>query len=58
MEVQQPELKKHSSRLVGGAEMGSEGEEDSQARQQGISWRTRVGEAVASREGSPTCMCE
>ena len=46
--------KKHSSRLVGGAEMGSQGGEDSQ---QGSSWRTGVGAAAARGVGGPTFVC-
>ena len=41
--------KKHSSRLVGGTEMGGQGKNDGQ---QGSSWRTRVGKAAAGRQGS------
>ena len=45
------ELKrKHSSRLVGGEEMGSWGREDSQ---QGGCWRTGVGKVV---DGGPGCL--
>ena len=46
--------KKHSSRPVGGSEMGSRGREDSW---QGHGWRTRVGKAgkvVAGGAGGPT----
>ena len=46
------ELKrKHSSRLVGGIEMGSQGREDSH---QSSGWKTRAGKAAAGRVGSPT----
>ena len=40
--------KKHSFRLVGRAEVGSQGGEDSW---QGGSWRTRMGELEAGRLG-------
>ena len=43
--------KKHSSRLVGRAEMGSWGREDSR---QGNGYRTWVGESAADGEGSAT----
>ena len=43
--------KKHSFRLVGGAQTDSQGGED---MQQGGSWRTGVGEVVADGPGSPT----
>ena len=46
--------KKHSSRLVGGAEMGSWGRED---KRQGTGWRTCVGKVVAGGAGSPTFAC-
>ena len=45
------ELKKLSSRLVGGVEMGSQGGENSQ---QGGGWRMGSGEAAAGKLGSPT----
>ena len=51
------ELKKHSSRLVGGVEMGcwmGWGGEDSL---QGGDWRTGAGEAAASILGGPTFAC-
>ena len=47
-------LKKHSSRLVGGAETGSRGGEDAQ---QGSGWRTCVGELEAGGLGHPTLAC-
>ena len=43
--------KKQSSRLVGGAETGSWGGEDSW---QGGSWRPRMGKVVAGGPGGPT----
>ena len=46
--------KKHSFRPVGGAEMGSQGGEDSG---QGGSLRTGVGEAAAYGAGGPTFVC-
>ena len=46
--------KKHSFRLVGGAEMGRWGGED---LQQGCGWRTGMGEAAAGRSGGPTFTC-
>ena len=46
--------KKHSSRLVGGVETGSQGGEDSQ---QGGSWRTGTGKVAAGGMGSPTFEC-
>ena len=45
--------KKHSSRLIGGAERSSWGKDS----QQGIGWKTRVGEAVASGPGGSTFAC-
>ena len=55
--------RKHSSGLVGGEEMGSQGEED---WWQGGGWRTWAGkvaacgldEVVADRPGSPTFACK
>ena len=54
--------KKHSIRPVGGAEMGSQGEEDSWL---GSGWRTGVGKVVTGghgeradcRLGGPTFVC-
>ena len=46
--------KKHSSILLGGAETGSWGGEDSW---QGSIWRTRAGEAVTGRLSSVTFAC-
>ena len=46
--------KKYSSRLVGGAEIGSWSGEDSW---QGGGWRTRAVEAAVGGEGSPTFAC-
>ena len=46
--------KKHSSRLVEGAEMGSLGGEDAQ---QGSSWKTTASKAVAGGAGGPTFAC-
>ena len=46
--------KKHSSRLIGGADTGSQGREDSQ---KGGSWRTEANEVAAGRVGSPTFAC-
>ena len=43
--------KEHSSRLVGGAEMGSLGREDTL---KGSGWRTRAGKAAAGGAGGPT----
>ena len=46
------ELKrKHSLRLVGGVEMGSQGGEDTR---RGGSWRTRAGKVASGRWGGPT----
>ena len=47
--------KKHSSRPVGGAEMGSEGGED---LRQGSGWRTGLGEVAAGGVDGPTFMCK
>ena len=52
MEVQQ--LKKHSCRLVGDTETGSQGGED---MQQGGGWRTRAGKVAAGRLGGLTFAC-
>ena len=46
--------KKHSSRLVGGAEMGSQGRKDSK---QGCGWRTRVGKVTTGGPSGPTLVC-
>ena len=46
--------KKHSSRLVGGVEMGSQDAVDSQ---QGDGWRTWAGKAVDGGADSPTFVC-
>ena len=46
--------KKHSSRLVKGVEIGSQGGEDSW---QDSSWRTRTSKAVAGGAGRPTFVC-
>ena len=46
--------KKHSSRLVGGAEMGSQG---GQNLGQGSSWKTAAGKVEAGGVGSPTFAC-
>ena len=46
--------KKHSFRLVGGAEMGSQGGEDVQ---QGGGWKTGEGKASAGRPGGLTLAC-
>ena len=44
--------KKHSSRPVGGAERGRDGQPGREDSQQGSSWRTGAGEVVAGRQGS------
>ena len=46
--------KKHSSRVVEGAETGSWGREDSR---QGGGWGTGAGGAVAGGAGGPTFVC-
>ena len=46
--------KKHSFRLVGGAEIVNQGRE---GERQGSIWRTEVGEVAAGGAGSPTSAC-
>ena len=48
------QVRKHSSRLVGGAETGNWGGKDAKL---GVRWRIWVGEVVAGRSGTSTFMC-
>ena len=50
--------KKHSSKLVGGVEMGSQGGKDLQRGLAARQWlEDQVGEAVAGKLGGPTFVC-